>query len=91
MSGNVRVKAYIEYLRQEIEQPKEDQLILSRLDKRRILGEISRNKGAKDSDRVAAIKTDNQMTGDDAPVRIEGEITLNGILKGLAGTTGLPE
>jgi len=45
----------------------------------------------RDTDRIQAIKADNDMTGDNKPIRIEGEITLNGILQGLKPTTGLPE
>lgn len=42
------------------------------------------------AEQIQAIKADNAMTGDDAPVRIEGEITLLGILQSLSPTTGLP-
>lgn len=69
---------------------------LSRQRKREILKEVAeawKPSGRVKGDRVAAvaaIKTDNSMTGDDAPVRLEGELTLKGILQAISGTTGLP-
>ena len=85
---NAKVKAYLEELRDE----SADSRVFSRQKKREILYEIGTAviPEVKPSDRIQAIKTDNAMTGDDAPVRIEGEITLSGILSQLTKTTGLP-
>jgi phage terminase small subunit len=84
--NNAKVKAYLDALQKPIEK----EATLTRQRKRELLKAISedwtRDKGAA----VQAIKTDNSMTGDDAPVRIEGEITLNHILNSLQATTGLP-
>lgn len=83
-----KVKDYIEYLRGETEQKG----TASRIEKREILAGIMRNedKEASKGEVIQAVKVDNQMTGDDAPVRVEGEITLNSIMKALENTTGLP-
>jgi len=70
---------------------------LSRQRKREILKGIAeawKSKGELEGDRQAAIqaiKVDNSMTGDDAPVRVEGELTLKGILQAVTGSTGLPQ
>lgn len=61
---------------------------LSRQRKREILSEIAEE--ANDNVRVQAIKTDNEMTGDNAPIRVEEEITVKGIWDRLEDTTGLP-
>ena len=85
------MSAYIEFLKSCSVEKAEKSLILSRQRKREILGEIAEDRDAKHGERVMAIKTDNQMTGDDAPVRIEGEITLNAIFQALTTTTGIPD
>lgn len=40
---------------------------------------------------LAAIKVDNEMTGDNAPQRVEAEVTLSAVLAALRPTTGLPD
>lgn len=64
--------------------------LLTRDKKRQILGGIAQDEQAPDTARIAAIKVDNEMTGDNAPVRIEGEITLHAIFSALLPSTGLP-
>lgn len=80
------VAAYINELRQKTEDAK----LLTRKRKREILCRIATDSKRRASERIEAIKTDNAMTGDNKPVRIEGEITLYSILKQIAPTTGLP-
>lgn len=46
--------------------------------------------GVSPGEQIQAIKVDNDMTGDNKPVRVEGEITLKGILDAMQPTTGLP-
>lgn len=62
---------------------------LSRARKREILCDIAED--SEDGYRLKAIEIDNKMTGDEAPVRLEGEITLRGILERLQPSLGLPE
>lgn len=63
---------------------------LSRQQKREILSEIATSKDVSPGDRVRALQVDNRMTGDDAPMRVEGEITLNSIFQALVPSIGLP-
>lgn len=63
---------------------------MTRAEKRVLLKKIANDAKKSPMARIAAIKVDNEMTGDNAPVRIEGEITLNTIFQSLKGTTGLP-
>jgi len=91
--ADVNIKAYIdEQMREETAEA-----TLSRQRKREILKGIAeawKSKGELEGDRQAAIqaiKVDNSMTGDDAPVRVEGELTLKGILQAVTGSTGLPQ
>lgn len=63
---------------------------LSRAEKRRILKRIATDRKATRIDRLRAIQVDNLMTGDNKPVRFEGEVTLHTIFQALNGTTGLP-
>jgi|SRR5215217_331948 len=63
---------------------------LTRQRKREILKGIANDPRKNPMARIAAIKTDNEMTGDNSPIRIEGEITLHTIFSSLGGTTGLP-
>lgn len=69
-------------------------VVLTRVMKRERLAAIALDqlpsKDISPGEMIQAIKTDNEMTGDNKPVRIEGEITLGGILSTLKGTTGLP-
>lgn len=64
---------------------------LSRVEKRKILKRIATDRHAPRIDRLRAIQIDNLMTGDNKPVRYEGEITLHGIFLSLQKTTGLPD
>jgi hypothetical protein len=66
------------------------EVLLTRDAKRQILGSIARDPKAPRQARIMAVKVDNDMTGDAAPIRVEGEITLNSIFKALVSTTGLP-
>lgn len=85
---NPKISAYLDWLKQETE----TEATLTRQRKREILKEIAegKSKNVKPGDRIQAVKTDNEMTGDNKPVRIEGEITLNTIMQSLQGSTGLP-
>ena len=65
-------------------------VLLTRDVKRQILGSIAHDSKAPKHARILAVKTDNEMTGDNAPVRVEGEITLHAIFVAMAKTTGLP-
>ena len=62
---------------------------MTRQRKRELLCDAAED-AEKWSDRLNAITIDNRMTGDDAPIRLEGEITLKGILDGIAPSVGLP-
>jgi hypothetical protein len=64
---------------------------LTRAQKRRVLMSIALDTKEDAGKRIAAIQTDNVMTGDNKPVRFEGEITLAGIFMSLQKTTGLPD
>ena len=82
------VAEYIAYLKVNIE----SDCTLSRQRKREILKKIAENFPEDRASAIQAIKTDNAMTGDDAPVRMEGELTLSSIFQALQqqGSTGLP-
>ncbi len=88
-----KVRSYVD----EHMQAESAEATLSRQRKREILKGIAEAWKASDKlegDRQAAIqaiKVDNSMTGDDAPVRVEGELTLKGILQAVTGSTGLPQ
>lgn len=77
---NVGVQAYLVELRA----PQRAAAVLSRQKKREILAEIATGaiKGTT-ADRYRAIQIDNAMTGDNEPVKIEGEITLRRILEAI--------
>lgn len=81
-----KISAYIDECLAE----RRREVLLTRDMKRQILGGIARDKQAPRNSRILAIKVDNDMTGDSAPVRIEGEITLFGIFQALQPATGLP-
>jgi hypothetical protein len=59
---------------------REEKALLTRNKKREVLATIALNKRAKPSDRIQAIKADNDMTGDSV-IRVEEEITLSLILQ----------
>lgn len=63
---------------------------MTRAEKRRVLKRLAMNPKLPAIDRIRAIQVDNLMTGDNKPVRFEGEITLHGIFQALKGTTSLP-
>lgn len=63
---------------------------MTRAEKRRVLKRIAMNTKLDPIERIRAIQVDNLMTGDNKPVRFEGEITLGGVFAALAKTTGLP-
>jgi hypothetical protein len=63
---------------------------MTRAEKRRVLKRLAMNPKLPAIDRIRAIQVDNLMTGDNKPVRFEGEITLHGIFRALAPSTGLP-
>lgn len=65
--------------------------LLTRDKKRQILGGIALDGRAPDGSRIMAIKVDNEMTGDNAPVRVQGEITLHTVFESLGLSTGLPD
>ncbi len=83
-----KVQAYLAALRQ----PDDDKRVLSRQRKRERLADIAeaRIDGVRPSDIISAITTDNLMTGENQPVRVEGEFTFRAILEAIAPTTGLP-
>jgi hypothetical protein len=93
------VSGYIqtELARVENERRERERVILSRMDKRAFLGRVVRAHDGEqlpkrylNHDPLIALKLDNEMTGDNAPVRVEGEVTLGLIMAALASTTGLP-
>jgi hypothetical protein len=65
----------------------EDRDTLKRVEKRTILADIARSKAERPSDRIAAIKEDNSMSGDNAPSKVE--FSLPGIAAALKGTIGI--
>lgn len=72
------------------EQAKAAELVgLTRAEKRRMLRLIALDPNEAASDRLKAIALDNLMTGDNKPVRLEGEITLSAVFRCLQQTTGL--
>ena len=86
LRNHPKIAAYIE----ECLADRRREVLLTRDKKRQILGSIALDKTAPKQARIAAIKEDNVMTGDAAPVRVEGEITLFGIFRSLAPAVGLP-
>lgn len=80
------VQRYIEVALAE----RRSEVLLTRDKKRQLLGGIAQSKTAPYTARIQAIQVDNRMTGDDAPVRIEGEITLHAIFQALRPATALP-
>lgn len=64
---------------------------MTRAEKRRVLKNLAMNPKLPAIDRIRAIQVDNMMTGDNKPVRFEGEITLHGIFKALSPSIALPD
>lgn len=84
------VAKYIDEQRSKYAKQEEATVGLTRARKREILRTIANDTKASRKDRMTAIQIDNLMTGDNKPVRIEGEITLNLIYGALRDSTGLP-
>jgi hypothetical protein len=84
--GFPSVQAEIARLRVPIERAK----VLTRTRKRELLYSIAEDTKAPPAARTQAIQIDNRMTGDEKPVRVEGEITIGVIFRALQGTTALP-
>ena len=90
MAADPRIRAYIKAeldLRVATRRLREDQ-VLTRMEKRGLLARCARANNVEWSQRLTAVKVDNEMSGD-AMVRVEGEVTLGVILAAIAGTTGL--
>ncbi len=81
------IQKYIADGREKLERGK----TLTRLEKRRTLRSIALSTKHDAGDRIRAIQVDNLMTGDNKPIRVEGELTLNTIFRSLSGSTGLPD
>lgn len=86
LKSNAKVVAYVDDCLAE----RRNESLLTRDQKRQILGGIAKKKSAPEAARIAAIKVDNEMTGDNAPVRIQEEITLYAVFNSLGLSTGLP-
>jgi phage terminase small subunit len=63
---------------------------LTRATKRRLLAQLAQDRDADSRVRLEAVKIDNMMTGENAAVKVEGEITLGSILREIIPSTGLP-
>lgn len=90
MSRDPRIREYIKKEldhRADMRRLREDQ-VLTRMEKRGLLAKCARGNGIDWSQRLTAVKVDNEMSGD-AMVRLEGEVTLGVILRAISGTTGL--
>jgi len=86
---DVRIRQYLEAIRDK----EATANTLSRQRKREILFNLAeaKVKDSRPNDRISAIKEDNLMTGDNAPVKFKGELTIGSIMAGLSDTTGLPD
>lgn len=73
---NVSIRPHVEAKIAELKAKVEERMVLSRSRKRHILYEIAEAKRNKATDRIKAIEVDNRMSGDDAAIKIEGDITL---------------
>lgn len=80
------VKAYVDAALAK----RQSRALLTRETKREILADIAIDKKAPKPARIMAIQVDNRMTGDERPVRVEGEITLYTIFQSMQGPVGLP-
>lgn len=86
MESHRKVRAYIDEARQE----QRLQTLLTRDKKRMILGGIAQDRRAPHQARIMAVRADNEMTGDNAPVRVEGEITLHAAWSAIREAEALP-
>lgn len=84
LAKNDKVAQYIQHLREE----SSNRATLSRQRKRELLAMIA--EGVLPGDRLGAIKVDNQMAGDDAPIRVSSEDPFALLLANLPPTRGLP-
>ncbi|MDB6080020.1 MAG: hypothetical protein JWO82_3767 [Akkermansiaceae bacterium] len=83
---NAEVQSYLKELRK----PLKESAVLTRQSKREILAKIATGKiKATPAERARAIQIDNAMTGDNQPIKIEGELTLKRVLEGI-DTGALP-
>lgn len=96
--NSVKSNAYKVAIRPEVEAKiaefkakAEERMVLTRSRKRHILYEIAEAKRNRTGDRIKAIEVDNRMTGDEAPVKIEGDVTLGLVLGSLMQSTLVPE
>jgi hypothetical protein len=90
LAHRVRHRPAVEAYIAEQQAKAADMMGATRAEKRRELRLIILNRKLDPDKRVRAIMADNIMTGDNKPVRFEGEITLNGIFRALKSTTALP-
>jgi hypothetical protein len=86
MEANPKVRAYVAAGLAE----QRSQVLLNRDAKRLLLGGIARSRSFPPGARIQAIRADNEMTGDNAPVRVEGEITLHAVFSALRGSKEIP-
>lgn len=87
--GNLKVKAYRDHLLDQAT----NGVVYTRQKKRErlhMIGEGLLDQPVSPGEMIQAIKTDNDMTGDNKPIRVEGELTLGIILASLQPTNGLP-
>lgn len=87
LSCRDHIAARIRELREKIE----ERMVLSRSRKRHILYEIAEKRSNQPHERIKAIEVDNRMTGDEAPVKVEGDVTVGLVLTHLLGSTAVPE
>lgn len=85
LMGNDSIQARIEEIRKTANAA--GSAVLTLIEKRELLAKIAR-RSEKDSDRISAIKVDNDMTGDNAPVKITGSLTIDQLFP---GASFLPE
>lgn len=81
---NDKVKSEIQRLKSKTEAKE----TLTRQKKRQILAKIAN--GDKATAAIQAIKVDNEMTGDNAPIRVEGELSIKKAWDQISDTSGLP-
>lgn len=86
LAANPKVKALILEIREDLR----NRRVITREEKRQILASLARGRKVAPTSRIRAIEVENQMTGDNAPVKVEGEITLGRIFRGLVSSTELP-
>lgn len=80
VKNNPKVAAYVAECLEETRR----EVLLTRDKKRQVLGSIALDRKAPHNSRIAAIKVDNDMTGD-SQQRFEGEVTLAIVFQALRG------